>query len=64
MKPIEKLDALVAGLAEAEIRALPLERRQRLARALRQIADLADPPKADAPKAGILSDLRDGRSHN
>jgi hypothetical protein len=46
---IEKIDALVAGVTKAEIQRMPPAHRQRLAQVLRYIADLADPPKAEAP---------------
>jgi hypothetical protein len=35
--------------------------RQQLAQVCRFIADKADPPKSDAPKSGILADLRRGQ---
>jgi hypothetical protein len=34
--------------------------RQRLASVCRYIADKADPPRGEAPKAGVLADLRRG----
>jgi hypothetical protein len=40
---------------------MPPAHRQRLAQVLRYIADLADPPKAQRPKAGVLAELRDGQ---
>ena len=57
---LDKIDALVAGVARAEIEAMPPARRQRLAQALRHVADLADPPKPDAPKEGTLARLQSG----
>jgi hypothetical protein len=47
------LDALLAGITKADLEMMPPAHRQRLAQALRQIADLADPPrKADPPGDG------------
>jgi hypothetical protein len=56
----------IAGLIEALRRepeafaAMPPAERQRLAQLCRFIAQKADPPKGDTPKAGILADLRRG----
>ena len=57
----------IAGLIEALSREpdafdsmSPAERR-RLADVCRYVADKADPPKGDTPKAGILADLRRGQ---
>ena len=58
---IEKIDALMAGVTRADIQRMPPAHRQRLAQVLRYIADLADPPKAHSPKAGVLAELRDGQ---
>jgi hypothetical protein len=50
LPPIVKIDALLAGITTADIENLPPVHRQRLAQALRRIADMADPPpKAEAP---------------
>ena len=57
---IEKIDALLAGVTRSEVEHLAPAQRQRLAFVLRHIANLADPPNADAPKAGILADLKRG----
>lgn len=56
----------IAGLIEAmrldtdAFVTMPPAERQRLAQVCRFIADKADPPKGDAPKAGILADLKRG----
>jgi hypothetical protein len=56
----------IAGLIEALRRepdafaAMPPAERQRLAQVCRFIADKADPPKFETPKAGVLADLRRG----
>jgi hypothetical protein len=54
---IEKIDALISGVTRDDIKKMPPAPRQRLAQALRYIADLADPPRSDAPKAGVLAHL-------
>ena len=61
MNTMDKIDGLVAGITKAEIEGMEPALRQRLAKALRRVADLADLPKAEAPKEGLLHDLRDGR---
>jgi hypothetical protein len=58
---IEKIDALMAGVTRADIQRMPPAHRQRLAHVLRYIADLADPPKANGPNAGVLAELKDGQ---
>jgi hypothetical protein len=56
----------IAGLIEALRRepeafaTMPPAERQRLAQLCRFIAEKADPPAGDAPKAGILADLKRG----
>jgi hypothetical protein len=57
---IEKVDALLSGVTRKDIEHLAPEQRRRLAAALRHIADLADPPKVEQPKAGVLADLHRG----
>jgi hypothetical protein len=59
---IEKIDALIAGLSKNDLERMPPLHRQRLAQALRRVADLADPPAP--PPSGVLSELEDGRSRN
>jgi hypothetical protein len=58
--------AKIAGLIEALSREpdafatmAPAER-QRLASVCRYIADKADPPRGEAPSAGVLADLQRG----
>jgi hypothetical protein len=59
---IERIDALLAGITKADIEAMEPAVRRRLAKALRRLADLADPPaKPEEPKAGVLADLKDGQ---
>jgi hypothetical protein len=59
--------AKIAGLIEAlrlepdAFATMPPAERQRLAQVCRFIADKAEPPKADAPKSGVLLDLKQGR---
>ena len=63
LSPITKVDALLAGMTRADIEKMPPAHRQRLAQALRHIADIADPPPkaaAQTPKGGILGDLGSG----
>jgi hypothetical protein len=50
---------LLEALSPADLRAMPPAARRRFAAACRQAADLAE-PKPDAPKAGVLCDLRQG----
>lgn len=57
---IDRIDAVLAGITKADIEALRPEFRCRIARALRRVADLADAPKTEAPKVGVLADLGDG----
>jgi len=54
---IEKIDALVAGISRDEIQRMPPVHRQRLAQALRYVADLCDPPTkaAEPPKAALTT---------
>lgn len=59
MNPIDKAAALLAGITKAEIEALPPAHRERLAQALRRVADLADPPPPP-PKEGVLACLNRG----
>lgn len=62
MTVVSKISALIEALRrEPEaFSAMPPAERQRLAHVCRFIADKADPPKGDAPKAGVLADLRSG----
>ena len=57
--PIQKIEALLVAITRAEIDALPAAKRQRFAQLCRHLADLAE-AKAPPPKAGVLSDLRNG----
>ena len=59
---IHRIDALLAGITGADIEAMEPALRRRLAKALRRVADLADPPaKPEEAKAGVLADLGGGR---
>ena len=58
---IDKIDALLVGMTRNDIEAMRPELRRRLARALRRVADIADAPKAEAPGAGVLADLKYGQ---
>jgi hypothetical protein len=61
--PVDKAAALLAGITRAEVEALPPAHRQRLAQALRRVADFCDPPAA-LPKEGVLARLGQGeRGH-
>ena len=61
MSVAEKVSALLEGITRRDIANLPLDKRKRLATALRRIADLADPPALPAqPKSGVLRDLYRG----
>jgi hypothetical protein len=57
---IEKVDALLSSVTRADIEHLAPAQRRRLAAVLRHIANLADPPKQEQPKSGVLADLRRG----
>jgi hypothetical protein len=59
MPDIEKAAALLETLTPAAVQALPPAQRQRFARACRRAVELAT--REDAPKAGVLAALRDGR---
>jgi hypothetical protein len=58
--------AKITGLIEALSRdpdaftTMPPAERQRLAQVCRYIADKADPPRNEAPSAGVLADLQRG----
>ena len=54
-----KLAALLEGLTQADIDALPPVHRQRLGALLQYWANRCDPPKDEA-KAGVLAVLKDG----
>jgi hypothetical protein len=59
---IQKIDALLAGLTRKDLEGLTQAQKQRLAAALRLIADLADLPKPPPrPKSGVLYDLKHGK---
>ena len=61
ISPIDKIDALLAGISKANIVGMPPANRRRLAQALRHVADLADPPqRPEPPRSGILADLKSG----
>jgi hypothetical protein len=61
LSTIGKIDALLAGITLGDIERIPPEHRARVAKALRRIADLADPPeKKGAPSGGVLASLRNG----
>jgi hypothetical protein len=57
---IEKVDALLNGVTRNDIEHLNPAQRRRLAAVLRHIANLADPPKVEAVRSGVLAVLRDG----
>jgi len=60
--PIHKIEDILSGVARSDIEKLNPAHRQRLAQALRHIADIADPPATPAePEPGVLADLRDGQ---
>jgi hypothetical protein len=59
MSVAEKAAALLEAITPTELDALPPAARQRFAALCLRIAELAE-PRADAPKAGVLSDLRRG----
>jgi hypothetical protein len=53
-----KIDALIAGITRDDVQKMPQAHRQRLAQALRYVADLCDPP-ASPPSSGVLAALRE-----
>ena len=55
-----RIAALVDGLTLVQLDLLPPVERRRFAELCHHWHKLADKPAAVAPKAGILSDLRDG----
>jgi hypothetical protein len=59
---IDRIDALIAGVTRAEIQKMPPIHRQRLAQALRHVADLCDPPAPPEKQkpVGVLADLGAG----
>jgi hypothetical protein len=59
MSVVEKAAALLEAVSPADLQAMPPAARRRFAAACRQAADLAE-PKPDAPRAGVLCDLRRG----
>jgi hypothetical protein len=58
MSVIEKTVALLDALTVTDVQALPPAQRRRFADICKHWAALAD--RADAPKAGVLSDLKRG----
>ena len=58
---IDKVTALLAGLDAAELDRLPPARRQRFAELCRHWMQLAELRREEAPKSGVLSDLRRGQ---
>jgi hypothetical protein len=44
LSPVDKIDGILAGITRADIEKLEPTLAKRLARALRRIADFADPP--------------------
>src|SRR5262249_3862707 len=58
MYAIEKTVALLDALTVTDVQALPPAQRRRFADMCKHWASLAD--RADAPKAGVLSDLKRG----
>jgi hypothetical protein len=63
LSTISKIDGLLAGITKADIEQMPPAHRQRLAVALRYIAEIADPSPIGVttmPKTGILNDLNNG----
>jgi hypothetical protein len=59
MSVITTLTALLEGLTQTDIDALPPAHRRRLGALLTYWGNRCDPPK-DEPKAGVLCDLRRG----
>jgi hypothetical protein len=57
---VEKVSALLTGVTRRDVEHLTPEQRRRLAFVLRSIAQLCDNVDAEAPKPGILRDLRQG----
>jgi hypothetical protein len=55
-----KVAALLEAVSSADIAGMTPVERRRFADRCRHLADLAE-PKPDAPKAGVLADLRNGR---
>ncbi|HWE21738.1 MAG TPA: hypothetical protein VG758_31935 [Hyphomicrobiaceae bacterium] len=59
MSVIEKTVALLDALTPTDVQALPPAQRRRFADICKHWAQLAE-PRAEPPKAGILSDLKRG----
>jgi hypothetical protein len=57
---ISKLAALFEALTIPEVEATPPAHRRRFAQHARYWAEIADPQRPPAPKAGVLRDLKDG----
>ena len=60
MTNVDRLEAMLATVGQADMAVLSPAERRRLANGCRRVAALADPP-ADPPKAGVLDDLKGGR---
>jgi hypothetical protein len=59
MPIVDKVSALLDALTPGDVQALPPIQRRRFADLCRHWADLAD-RREDAPKTGVLSDLKSG----
>jgi hypothetical protein len=58
---MDKIDGLMAGLSRNDIERMSPVARQRLAQALRRVANLCDPPPPPpAQRSGVLAALKDG----
>jgi hypothetical protein len=53
---VEKVEALLGTMTRQHVEKLPAAQRKRLAKLLRRVADMADPPRS-VPKSGVLSEL-------
>lgn len=62
MSPVEKAIALLTYISARDLQELPPVRRQQIAETCRRVADMADQPVI-TPRAGVLADLRHGRSY-
>lgn len=64
MAVADKIIALLDTLTPASVEALPLLRRRQFADLCRHWAEVAEKPRAPAPRSGVLLDLKDGhRGH-
>jgi hypothetical protein len=57
---VTKVLALLENLTTADLAQLPPAERRRLADRCRYVADLAEPPRRGAGRAGVLAALGDG----